>query len=255
MDRGHHHLGHRACRPDPLGACGRVFHLARAARACGDVGVAAVHALNSKRCRPRSMQPRRQSLLNERRNRQLSKSQPRCSPKWPNHHLTPEPRRAHPARAAPSPKCCPTPSRWLRRSRSKCPNPWPRLPRRSSRSRCRLSTVRPRPRPAERVADVPVDAPEPTAPTAEDPTPAVADEPIPDAPVVTENQPETQVAPTTTEIVTEATETTEDAPTLAPDQLAAPAHQARSPDANRRNRDTARRADADDRNHRQHRHG
>lgn len=79
-----------------------------------------------------------------------------------------------------------------------------------------LSTERPKPRPIDRVASVPVDTPTDAPEIADTPTPEVSDEPTPDAQIVEEKQPEAAPEEATTQIVTEATETEDNAPQLAP---------------------------------------
>jgi hypothetical protein len=78
-----------------------------------------------------------------------------------------------------------------------------------------------KPQDAPRVAPVPAEAPEPDAEVAEMPTPAVSPDAAPDAPVVTEDKPEAAPEAATTQIITEAVETT-DKPSLAPTSSARP---------------------------------
>jgi len=68
----------------------------------------------------------------------------------------------------------------------------------------------------DRVAPLPVEAPEPATEVAEVPTPAVTPDPAPEAEVVEEPRPEAAPEAASTQIVTEAVETVEDAPQLAP---------------------------------------
>lgn len=79
------------------------------------------------------------------------------------------------------------------------------------------SSVRPKPRPIDRVAAVPVD-PAPDAPEVADTiTPEVTDQPAPDAPAVEEPvQPAASPEAATTQIATEENQTDENAPQLAP---------------------------------------
>jgi len=78
-----------------------------------------------------------------------------------------------------------------------------------------------KPQDAPRVAPVPAETPEPDAEVAEMPTPAVSPDAAPDAPVVTEDRPEAAPEAATTQIITEAVETT-DKPSLAPTSSARP---------------------------------
>jgi hypothetical protein len=74
----------------------------------------------------------------------------------------------------------------------------------------------PAPRPIDRVADVPVDEPSDAPEIAETSTPEVSDTAEPDAPVIETPEPEAAPEEATTQIITEAVETEEDAPQLAP---------------------------------------
>jgi hypothetical protein len=78
-----------------------------------------------------------------------------------------------------------------------------------------------KPQDAPRVAPVPAEAPEPDAEVAEMPTPAVSPDAAPDAQVVEEDKPEAAPEAATTQIITEAVETT-DKPSLAPTSSARP---------------------------------
>jgi hypothetical protein len=78
-----------------------------------------------------------------------------------------------------------------------------------------------KPQDAPRVAPVPAETPEPDAEVAEMPTPAVSPDAAPDAPVVEEDKPEAAPEAATTQIITEAVETT-DKPSLAPASSARP---------------------------------
>ena len=78
-----------------------------------------------------------------------------------------------------------------------------------------------KPQDAPRVAPVPAAAPEPDAEVAEMPTPAVSPDAAPDAQVVEEDKPEAAPEAATTQIITEAVETT-DKPSLAPTPSARP---------------------------------
>ncbi len=75
------------------------------------------------------------------------------------------------------------------------------------------SDAKPKPRPIDRVAAVPVDSPTDAPDVADEATPVASDEAAPDAPVVEEKPP---AAPeeATTQIVTEAVETEDNAPQL-----------------------------------------
>ncbi len=75
---------------------------------------------------------------------------------------------------------------------------------------------KPKPRPIDRVAETPVDDVTDTPEIADVPTPEVSDQPEPDAPVVTEDLPPASPEEAAPVIVTEAVETEEDAPQLAP---------------------------------------
>ena len=79
-----------------------------------------------------------------------------------------------------------------------------------------VTSVRPKPRPIDRVAPTPVETPVQTPEIADQATPEVTDQPAPDAPVVTEDQPAAAPQEATTQIVTEAVETDTTAPQLAP---------------------------------------
>ncbi len=74
----------------------------------------------------------------------------------------------------------------------------------------------PKPRPIDRVAAVPVDDKTDTPEIADTPSPEVSDQAEPDAPVVTEEKPAASPQEAAPVIVTEAVDTTEDAPQLAP---------------------------------------
>lgn len=78
-----------------------------------------------------------------------------------------------------------------------------------------------KPQDAPRVAPVPAEAPAPDAEVAEMPTPAVSPDAAPDAQVVPEDKPEAAPEAATTQIITEAVETT-DKPSLAPTSSARP---------------------------------
>lgn len=78
-----------------------------------------------------------------------------------------------------------------------------------------------KPQDAPRVAPVPAEAPEPDAEVADMPTPAVSPDAAPDAQVVEEDKPEAAPEAATTQIITEAVETT-DKPSLAPTSSARP---------------------------------
>ncbi|MCA3443624.1 MAG: cell envelope biogenesis protein TolA [Rhodobacter sp.] len=78
-----------------------------------------------------------------------------------------------------------------------------------------------KPQDAPRVAPVPAETPEPDAEVAEMPTPSVSPDAAPDAPVVQEDRPEAAPEAATTQIITEAVETT-DKPELAPTSSARP---------------------------------
>jgi hypothetical protein len=78
-----------------------------------------------------------------------------------------------------------------------------------------------KPQDAPRVAPVPAEAPAPDAEVAEMPTPAVSPDAAPDAQVVEEDKPEAAPEAATTQIITEAVETT-DKPSLAPTSSARP---------------------------------
>jgi hypothetical protein len=78
-----------------------------------------------------------------------------------------------------------------------------------------------KPQDAPRVAPVPAETPEPDAEVAEMPTPSVSPDAAPDAPVVQEDRPEAAPEAATTQIITEAVETT-DKPALAPTSSARP---------------------------------
>jgi hypothetical protein len=78
-----------------------------------------------------------------------------------------------------------------------------------------------KPQDAPRVAPVPAETPEPDAEVAEMPTPAVSPDAAPDAQVVEEDRPEAAPEAATTQIITEAVETT-DKPSLAPTSSARP---------------------------------
>jgi hypothetical protein len=78
-----------------------------------------------------------------------------------------------------------------------------------------------KPQDAPRVAPVPAETPEPDAEVAETPTPAVSPDAAPDAQVVEEDKPEAAPEAATTQIITEAVETT-DKPSLAPTSSARP---------------------------------
>jgi hypothetical protein len=78
-----------------------------------------------------------------------------------------------------------------------------------------------KPQDAPRVAPVPAETPEPDAEVAEMPRPAVSPDAAPDAPMVEEDQPEAAPEAATTQIITEAVETT-DKPALAPTSSARP---------------------------------
>ena len=76
-------------------------------------------------------------------------------------------------------------------------------------------TIKPRPRPVDRVAPVPTEAPPEDVPESTEVQQATSEEAPPDAPVVQEEQDAAAPEEATTQIVTEATETDEDSP-LAP---------------------------------------
>ena len=78
-----------------------------------------------------------------------------------------------------------------------------------------------KPQDAPRVAPVPAETPEPDAEVADMPTPAVSPDAAPDAQVVEEDKPEAAPEAATTQIITEAVETT-DKPSLAPTSSARP---------------------------------
>lgn len=78
-----------------------------------------------------------------------------------------------------------------------------------------------KPQDAPRVAPVPAEAPAPDAEVAEMPTPAVSPDAAPDAQMVEEDKPEAAPEAATTQIITEAVETT-DKPSLAPTSSARP---------------------------------
>jgi hypothetical protein len=78
-----------------------------------------------------------------------------------------------------------------------------------------------KPQDAPRVAPVPAETPEPDAEVAEMATPAVSPDAAPDAQVVEEDKPEAAPEAATTQIITEAVETT-DKPSLAPTSSARP---------------------------------
>jgi hypothetical protein len=78
-----------------------------------------------------------------------------------------------------------------------------------------------KPQDAPRVAPVPAETPEPDAEVAEMPTPAVSPDAAPDAQVVAEDRPKAAPEAATTQIITEAVETT-DKPSLAPTSSARP---------------------------------
>jgi hypothetical protein len=78
-----------------------------------------------------------------------------------------------------------------------------------------------KPQDAPRVAPVPAETPEPDAEVAEMPAPAVSPDAAPDAQVVPEDRPEAAPEAATTQIITEAVETT-DKPSLAPASSARP---------------------------------
>ncbi len=75
------------------------------------------------------------------------------------------------------------------------------------------SDVKPKPRPVDRVAAVPVDSPTDAPDVADVATPEASDQAAPDAPVV-EEQPPAAPQEATTQIVTEAVETEDNAPQL-----------------------------------------
>ncbi len=75
------------------------------------------------------------------------------------------------------------------------------------------SDVAPKPRPVDRVAAVPVDSPTDAPDVADVPTPEASDQAAPDAPVV-EEQPPAAPQEATTQIVTEAVDTEDNAPQL-----------------------------------------
>lgn len=75
------------------------------------------------------------------------------------------------------------------------------------------SDVKPKPRPIDRVAAVPVDKTEDAPDVADEATPKASEDAAPDAPVV-EKQPEAAPQEATTQIVTEAVETEDNAPQL-----------------------------------------
>ena len=79
-----------------------------------------------------------------------------------------------------------------------------------------LSDVKPKPRPVDRVAAVPVDSPTDAPEVADTPTPEVTDTPSPDAQVVEEPKPAAAPEEATTQIVTEAVDTADAAPQLPP---------------------------------------
>ena len=74
----------------------------------------------------------------------------------------------------------------------------------------------PAPRPIDRVADVPVDQPTDAPEIADTPTPEVSDTAAPDAPVIETPEPEAAPQEATTQIITEAVDTQDNAPQLAP---------------------------------------
>jgi hypothetical protein len=78
-----------------------------------------------------------------------------------------------------------------------------------------------KPQDAPRVAPVPAETPEPDAEVAEMPAPAVSPDAAPDAQVVPEDRPKAAPEAATTQIITEAVETT-DKPSLAPTSSARP---------------------------------
>ena len=78
-----------------------------------------------------------------------------------------------------------------------------------------------KPQDAPRVAPVPAETPEPDAEVAEMPAPAVSPDAAPDAQVVPEDRPKAAPEAATTQIITEAVETT-DKPSLAPASSARP---------------------------------
>ena len=79
-----------------------------------------------------------------------------------------------------------------------------------------VTTTKPKPRPIDRVAPTPVDDTTDTPEVADTATPEVSDQAEPEAPVVTEEKPAASPEEAAPVIVTEAVETEEDAPQLAP---------------------------------------
>ncbi len=77
------------------------------------------------------------------------------------------------------------------------------------------SDAKPKPRPIDRVAAVPVDSPTDAPDISDTPTPKASENAAPDAPVV-EQEPEAAPQEATTQIVTEAVETEDKAPQLPP---------------------------------------
>lgn len=84
------------------------------------------------------------------------------------------------------------------------------------------ATLRPRPRPADRVAPDPTPAPDEPAEIAPEPTPAVRPDPTPEAEVVEEERPETAAPDAGDVLRTEATEEVNEVQALAPAASARP---------------------------------